>query len=50
MTQIIVNIDDKLLSQILAYTSANQTSFDKMTEQLWLDFLKNQQQSINQLD
>lgn len=25
-------------------------TFDKMTEQLWLDFLKNQPQKINQLD
>lgn len=44
MSQLIVNIQDKVISQMFAYTAKHQISFDEMTEKLWVDFLSNQAQ------
>ncbi len=40
MSQLIVNIQDKVISQMFAYTAQHQVSFDEMTEKLWVDFLQ----------
>lgn len=44
MSQLIVNIQDKVISQMFAYTAQHQVSFDEMTEELWVEFLQNQSQ------
>lgn len=41
MSQLVVNIQDKVISQMFAYTAKHQISFDEMTEKLWADFLEN---------
>lgn len=44
MSQLIVNIKDKVISQMFAYTAQHQVSFDEMTEKLWVEFLQKQSQ------
>ncbi|ULJ60586.1 hypothetical protein [Wielerella bovis] len=44
MSQLIVNIQDKVISQMFAYTAQHQVSFDEMTEKLWVEFLQKQSQ------
>lgn len=47
MSQLVVNIQDKVISQMFAYTAKHQISFDEMTEKLWVDFLNNQTQNTS---
>lgn len=48
MSQLVVNIQDKVISQMFAYTAKHKVSFDEMTEKLWVDFLqKNANENSN---
>lgn len=40
MSQLVVNIPDKVISQMFAYTAKHDVSFDEMTEKLWVEFLQ----------
>ncbi|OAU94459.1 hypothetical protein [Moraxella catarrhalis] len=40
MSQLVVNIPDKVISQMFAYTAKYDVSFDEMTEKLWVEFLQ----------
>lgn len=40
MSQLVVNIPDKIISQMFAYTAKHDVSFDEMTEKLWVEFLQ----------
>lgn len=47
MSQLIVNIQDEVISQMFAYTAQHKISFDEMTQKLWVDFLNNQTQNAS---
>lgn len=50
MSQIILNIDDQFASQVYAYTSTHQTTFESMTKKLWQDFLARKTEKSNDDD
>ena len=40
MSQLVVSIPDKVISQMFAYTAKDDVSCDEMTEKLWVEFLQ----------